>query len=603
MSWSCRPGKGGAVGPEALSHYVDVALGRRDPDLLVTNGQLVDVYTREIHEGASVAVAGCRIARVDLEGHPRAGSGTRVIDARGRAILPGFMDAHTHVFDWLYNVDEAVKYAMMHGVTTIVTETEDIFYQCGHGCFLPLLNSLLDQPIKIYATLPPIATYDEESAEGLPEGLFDELLGRDYVLGLGETYWQFLLGDGGRFLGLYSKALSAGKSVEGHSAGAKGAKLQAYAAAGVSSCHEPVTSEEVLERLRAGMHVMIREGSVRRDLRNARAALLSGMGLENVSLVSDSMSPVDLLRRGYMDAIVQEAIDMGLDPVDAVRMVTINPARHFRLDGAVGGVAPGRCADLVLVPNPGKIVPEVVVSNGSVVFADGIRAEPRRPRLERCRGCLRLPRGLSPDDFMVAAEGPVTVRVVDYVTDLVTKEARADMSPVGGYLEADPGRDLLKASVVAVGGGPAGVFTGFVRGFGIAEGALAITNQWDSSGMVVLGADEPDMALAANRAAEMGGGIAFFRGGAVRFELPLPIMGMIADLPVEDLSSRLSHLQSLLEDAGTRFRDALLSLETITSPAIPFIRISSRGLVDVKSGRLLELLVGPPGSELPTSSS
>ncbi|WP_347246392.1 amidohydrolase family protein, partial [Thermogutta sp.] len=327
------------------------------------------------------------------------------LDARGRSVIPGLIDAHTHIFDWLYNVDEAVRHSIKHGVTTIITETEDIYYQCEHRCFIPMLESIGGQPIKIYATIPPIATYDEYS-QGLPEDLFDKLIGNAFVLGLGESYWQFVVGKDERILRLYLKVLSAGKSIEGHSAGAKGAKLAAYAAIGTSSCHEPTTSEEFLERLRMGMHVMIREGSVRRDLPGVRGALLSGVALDNVSLVSDSVSPTDLIRWGYMDAVVQEAMDLGVDPIDAIRMATLNPARHFRLDTLTGSLAPGRCADIVLIPSINKVKPDVVVSNGRIVFSSGsIIVEPARPQLDGCRGCLKLPERVTASDFRIVAPG------------------------------------------------------------------------------------------------------------------------------------------------------------------------------------------------------
>ncbi|MGA6927468.1 MAG: amidohydrolase family protein, partial [Desulfosarcina sp.] len=356
---------------------IDVALGRVSGDLAIVNARLLNVYTGEILDGQSVCTCGERIACVGPELGHAIGEGTRVIDAAGATLIPGLIDGHAHLA-WLFTAAEFVKYAAVGGTTTIVTETLEAYPVAGLAGILDFLASLKDQPMRFFATAPAMVSTSRASMGIDPDDL-ETLLARDEILGLGESYWQAVLQNRDVFLPAFTKTLAHRKTLEGHSAGARGGKLQAYAACGISSCHEPIKADEVLERLRLGLHVMVREGSIRRDLADIAAIKDMVADTRRLILTTDGISPTDLMQMGYMEYLVQKAIDCGFEPIVAVQMATLNVAEHFGLDDRIGGIAPGKYADMVLIPDPKTIKATCVVGNGRIIARDGsLEVMPRK---------------------------------------------------------------------------------------------------------------------------------------------------------------------------------------------------------------------------------
>lgn len=582
---------------EEIKKLMDVALGKIKADLVITNGDVVNVYTREIMPGYSVAIKGSRIAYVGKDAGHTVGPETQVIDAEGKAVIPGFIDTHTHVAE-LFDINEFSKHAMKAGATTVITEALPVLAAFGSAGLRHYLKALKEQPIKIFLTISPIITIHPEPPKyALKAKDLRKLLKEDNVLGLGESFWLPVLQQEERLMSLLAETLASGKKAEGHTAGARNDKLVAYFATGISSCHEPVTRDEVLERLRLGVHVMVREGAVRKDLQSIAELKDEPMDFRKVTLVSDGVTPETLLKRGYIDLLVQKVIDFGFEPVTAIQMATINAAEHFVLDDFVGGIAPGKFADIVIVPNVRTIQPELVISNGKIVAQNRQPlVTPKKPVFPRSfRQAVRLPRKLKPSDFQIAAggrEGQITVRVINMVTELVTREEQVVMVPSHGFLEADVSKDLLKVSVIDRFHGKGKMFTGFIRGFKMTRGAFATSIAWDILGIVVIGTNDQDMALAVNRIFELQGGIVICADGKVLTELPLPLAGAISDLPMEEIVDRLSKIQQTATDFGMPFPDAHLTLTTLTAPAIPFLRICESGLVDIRENRVVSLIVG-----------
>ena len=306
---------------------IDVALGRTPCDLAIVNARLLNVYTGEILDGQSVCTCGERIACMGTDVGYAIGDGTTVIDAGGATLIPGFIDGHAHVAS-SFTAGEFLKYAARGGTTTIVTETLEPYAVAGIKGVLDFLASLKDQPIKFFATAPAMVS-TSRALMGIDMADLETLLAREEIVGLGESYWQAVLQNPDVFLPIFANTMGHRKLLEGHSAGARGNKLQAYAACGVSSCHEPIKAEEVLDRLRLGIYVMIREGSIRRDL--AEIARIKDMVADTRRLIltTDGISPADLMEMGYMEYLVQKAIDCGFDPVTAVQMATLNVAEHL----------------------------------------------------------------------------------------------------------------------------------------------------------------------------------------------------------------------------------------------------------------------------------
>ena len=576
------------------AELMQVALGRGKADLVVSGGQLLNVYTGELLEDVSVSIKGRWIAYVGKDADHTIGPQTATIDARGKVLIPGLIDGHTHLA-WLTGVDEFIKHSLPRGTTSVVTEAMEPFPVAGLEGVFDFLDSCKDQPVKIFATAPFMASISR-TARGVAMEELKELLDRRDILGIGESYWQSVLQEPEISLPLLREALQRGKTLEGHSAGAKGKKLAAYLAAGISSCHEPILPEEVLERLRLGIHVMVREGSIRRDLESISAIKDNGIDLRRLVLVTDGVEPGDLLKGRGMDYVLQKAIDSGFQPVAAVQMATLNVAEHFAIDHMVGGIAPGRSADLLVIPDQRTIEAEFVISSGTVVAENGrLLATPRRHTFRPASlNTIHLPEPLTSADFTIRApkgNQQVVVRIIELITDLVTAELQQEVVPAAGEIRCDPENDIIKVAAVDRRHQPGRKATGLIKGFGLTDGAFACSAGWDSSDIIVVGASEADMASAVNRIRDLQGGAVVAKDGDVLAEIALPIFGLMSDEPAETIVAQLHNLKQVLNSLGVTFPDPLLTLITLTGAAIPYLRICEEGLVNLRDGQTVSVFV------------
>jgi len=571
-----------------------VALGEAAADLAIVNGSVVNVYSGEV-EPASVLIKGERIAYVGSDVGKAIGSSTQIIDAKGKTLIPGFIDGHTHI-DTIYSISEFLKYAMRGGATTIITETCTLAPPLGYDGVIQFLKSAKNQPIKIFITAPPLVTLSpvtEEHAITLPQ--LRRLLRRKEVLGLGESYWGDVVNGNQRVLDLIAETVRRGKKAEGHSAGATGAKLQAYVSSGVSSCHEPITAEEVRERVRLGLFVLIREGVVRRELEAIAPIKDDDALLNRLAIATDGIGPEQLISGGYMEFLVQKAINLGFDPVRAVQMVTVNVARHFAIDDDIGGIAPGKYADIAIIPDLKTIKAEYVISNGRVIAQNGqLLIKPRKHRYPQSMfNTIHLDRDFTADDFTIPAEGnQVKVRLIEQVTNLVTREAFIDMPVSEGQLKADVSRDIIKVAAIEKAYRTGKSFTGLIRGLGLKKGAMATTTTWDCGDIIAVGADENDMARAVNRIKELGGGMVLCADGSIAAEIALPVGGTISTEPVGTIAEKFKRIQEAAAGLGAKSPNFDLTLATLPTPAIPFLRVCESGLFNLKENRFVDLIVG-----------
>jgi adenine deaminase len=488
-----------------------------------------------------------------------------------------------------------LKYAISGGTTTIITETLEPYPVAGLAGVIDFLESLKDQPVKFFATAP-VKVSISAAAKGIPAEDLRQLLEREDIIGLGESYWQAVIQEPERFLPAITQTQRAQKSLEGHTAGASGRNLMAYLTTGISSCHEPIRAEEVLERLRLGMHVMVREGGVRRDLEEIAKIKDMGVDLRRLILVSDSIGPGDLLEKGYMEYIVQKAIDCGFSPVTAIQMATLNVAEHFRLDHLIGGIAPGRCADMLIIPDIQTIRAQYVISNGQIIAKDGeLLVSPRSHTFRhKSLNSIQLREELKPEDFIIRAPAGVSkarVRIIEMVTDLVTKEVDLEVQVTDGQIRANVEQNILKVAAVDRTIQPGKKFVGLVKGFGMQSGGLACSAAWDTTDIVVVGADDSDMALAINRIAKLQGGAVICNNGEILEELPLPVFGTMCDLPLQAVDRKLTAIKSAAGQLGIPFPEPVLTLITLTGAAIPFLRICEEGLVNLKNGHTVGLFI------------
>ena len=563
----------------------DVALGNVPPDTIVTNGTLFNVFTREFIKDQSIWVKDGVIAYVGPDHDPAKGEDTVVIDADGMVLLPGLIEGHTHAVSNRYGIEEFVKHLIPTGVTTVVTETIELATFVGKDGIEYPVKGLMGQPIRFYYTLAPLCglTPSEEIKAPTNEELLP-LLKDPKCLGIGEIYWSnlFLEGkQGERVRELSSLGLELGKRVEGHTAGASGRKLQAYTDFGISSCHEPITKEEVLERLRLGYWVMIREGSIRRELSGVKGIFKKRIDFRKLILSTDGMDPEDFLEEGYLDASLRRAMKLGIAPGLAYQMVTINVAEHFRLDHLIGSLSPGKMADLVIIPSKEEFSPQLVMCGGQILFKDGRNmVEPSKVYFPD-----HMFHTVKVQDFKfpsIPQKGKI--RVMELVSNLVTQERVINLE------NSKESKDVLMLLAVdRIGDG--GAFLGYLKGFGLRRGAYGSTMCWDAVDMIVVGCDTKSIETVIKRLKEIGGGGVYAMGEEVVAEFPAPLAGLLSLKPMETVRDEVKALERSLRKNGAKWEKNMLAIDTLSTTAIPHLRITHHGYVRLKDRKELSLEV------------
>ncbi len=564
------------------------------PEKVLKAAGLVNVFTGEVEREVYVGIWGewfCYVVRWD---HPLAlDEKTELIDLGSSVLCPGFIEGHAHA-DAGVTLGEFLKYAIPGGLTCLVSETAAIASVQGRDGVLAFMEDALRQPIPVFVTAPPeVPPFPEfETCHPFTLSDFKEILSQDMTVGVGEVYWTPLLDGQRELLERIAEARRAGKTVEGHAAGARGDRLQAYLGAGVTSCHESVAPEEVFEKRRLGLEVMIRCGYIRNDLK-AIAPALRGRGVEGLMLATDGYSPEMLVRDGYLNHVARLAVGYGLDPVDTVKMLSLHVARHFGLEKR-GGIAPGWLADIIAVSDLKDFEVRMVMSEGNVVWKEGEFSHPPQPCL--FADSFRNSIGIHPADeidFYYSAKGPeVRVRVIKIKSETVT-DLMESVLPVtdDGNIMANPAQDISKMAVIYRGATSFPETVGFVSGFGLREGAVATSLSWDCNNIVVLGPNECDMAAAVNRIRELGGGMVFSLGEEIVSEVPLPIAGVMSDRHLDEVACELHEFEGTLKEMGCQLPRPSLVLQTLTFTGLPFYRLTDRGLLDMRKRKLIPVVV------------
>ncbi len=558
-----------------------VALGEVPADVVIVNANIFNALTGEFIQGQSIRIKNGLIAYVGAVDDLPKGHQTRVMDANGMTVLPGLIDGHTHTVSNRYGIEEFIKHLIPTGVTTLITEVMETATIAGKEGIEYPVRGFEEQPIRFYHTLPPVCGLtpaEEVMAPSLEE--FVSLLKNPKCLGVGEIYWGnlFLEGEQGkRVRDLVAIALEMGKLVEGHTAGANGKKLQAYADFGISSCHEPITEEEVLERLRLGYWVMIREGSIRKELPGVAGIFKKKIDFRRLILSTDGVDPEGLLEEGYLDASLKSALRLGVPPALAYQMVTINVAEHFRLDHLTGSLSPGKAADLVMIPSPKEYFPRLVMCGGKIIFQDGKSlVEPKKISFpQQMFNTVNVSHGRIPS---LPTRGKA--RAMELVSRLVTKESMVDLENPDESREA-----IMLLAMDRLGSG--GEFMGLLKGFGLQRGAYGTTASWDSTDMIIVGCDQSSMKTVIERLKENRGGGVYAIGGEVVAEFPAPLCGLISLKPMETVRDEVRRLEDSLRQNGVKWEKPTLTVDTLSTAAIPHLRITHRGYVRLKDRKVL----------------
>ncbi|MFD0980580.1 adenine deaminase [Tropicimonas aquimaris] len=577
---------------DAAPRLIAVAVGRESADMVIRQGIWVNVQSRELLPNHDIAIADGRIAYVGPDAGHCIGDRTQVIEADGRYMLPGLCDGHMHIESGMLTPAEFARAVIPHGTTTMFTDPHEIANVLGLEGVRLMHDEALLQPVNIYTQMPSCAP----SAPGLETTGFEitaedvaEAMAWPGIIGLGEmmNFPGVVAGDR-QMLAEMAATQAAGKTVGGHYASPDlGPAFHAYAAGGPADDHEGTKESDAVARVRQGMRAMLRLGSAWYDVESQITAVTEkGLDPRNFILCTDDCHSGTLVNEGHMNRVVRHAIECGCDPLVALQMATVNTAAHFGLERELGSIAPGRRADVILSSDLRALPIEMVIARGKVVAEDGkIQVDcPHIDWPEAARASVRLGKPLAAEDFEIAApEGAnhVRARVIGVIENQApTKALSADLPVSEGLVEATG--EICQIALVERHRGTGGVTNAFVQGFGY-EGpmAMASTVAHDSHHMIVVGTDRAQMALAANRLAEVGGGVVLFADGEEKALVELPIAGLMSDDLAQSVATKAEALGEAMRAAGCTLNNAYMQHSLLALVVIPELRISDKGLVDV----------------------
>ncbi|MCD1642386.1 adenine deaminase [Aurantimonas coralicida] len=590
-----------AVAPQ----LVDVAMGRTHADLVVRNARWVNVHSGEIIPQTDVAVAAGRFAYCGPDAGYMIGPDTEVVDAAGRFIIPGLCDAHMHVESGMVTVTEFCRAVIPHGTTSMFIDPHEIANVLGLPGVRLMHDEALAQPVNVWVQMPSCVP----SAPGLEEGGailgpqdVAEAMGWPAIIGLGEVMnFPGVAANDPTMVGEIAATRKAGRTVGGHYASPDlGRAFHAYVAGGPEDDHEGTRMEDAAARVRQGMTAMLRLGSAWYDVaEQVRAITEMGLDSRHFILCTDDCHSGTLVREGHMDRVVRHAISRGLKPMTAIQMATINTAEHFKLEREIGSVTPGRRADFLIVSDLSDLTIDAVYGRG-VRLASGGKLEadmPAHAYPDSAIDTVKLGRALKADDFRVAAPkragATVEARVIGVVENQAPTRALTARVPVqGGIAMPDPDNDVCRIALVERHRASGDVVNGFVSGFGYTgRCAMASTVAHDSHHMIVVGTSEDDMALAANRLGEVGGGVVFFADGKEQALVEMPIAGLMSSERAEIVAEKADRLIAAMRAAGCTLNNAYMQHSLLALVVIPSLRISDKGIVDVERFELVDLFV------------
>ncbi len=570
--------------PGNTGELIKASKGEIPADLLLTDARIVNVYTGQVVSG-NIAVYGGSI--VGIGDYPAKST----VSLHKRFAAPGFIDAHVHIESTMASVSEFVRGVLPCGTTTVVADPHEIANVLGMDGVAYMLATAENQPMNIYFMLPSCvpATPMETAGAVLDAGSLMPLLSHERILGLGEMMnFPGVLGGDGDVVKKIESTFSHGKVVDGHAPGLTGKDIAAYLAAGISSDHETVAAGEALEKLAAGMFIMIREGTGAKNLLDL-VPVITPYTEPFLMWCSDDRHPEDIRSQGHIDFLVRKAVGAGVDPMRAIRMATINPARYFGLS-RLGGIAPGKTADIIVLSDMETLRVERVYSAGRLVAEQGrMHPDIRAPAPVSCPSSMRV--DITGLDFFIPADGK-KAKVIELVpAQLVTKSTVMEVRRKNGAAISDPSRDMLKLVVVERHKGTGRVGKGFVTGFGLEKGALASSVAHDSHNIVAVGVDDADIMAAVGAVVEMEGGLVVASDGGIDSFLALPIAGLMADADFDAIRQKTGDLDNAARKLGCRIRDPFMSLSFLALPVIPELRLTDLGLFDVQAFAHVPLMV------------
>jgi len=573
---------------KSISSLNAVAMGDKKADLILKNCSLVNVYTREIIPQTQIAIIKDRIALVGPDASHTTGSNTTVIDLEEKYVTPGFADPHIHI-DQFVMPSELAKKSLLCGVTSLFSDPIDIVSACGYQGFREFVRQTESLPIRIFHVVPGGLPVDRKFSHAKTLSLSQEksAVKLENVLGLGEVFsWTKVTGRDTKTMRSLSAMLETDCIINGHTAGASGKKLQAYVSSGILSCHEPINFEQVLERLRLGMWIMIREGSIRRDLKEIISNVLShGTYIDRLMFCSDGLDPIDIQKYGHIDHCIRESIKLGVNEIDAITMASKNCFDYYNMGKNLGGIAPGKLADILVFDDLKSIKPrrvfvggKLVVSNGSIVTKIKQKTIPLW-----IKNTVKIRKKFSEKDFIVKSKkSTVSANTINMLSEIITKIGSAELSVKNGNVLSSKQKDVWKVAAFDRTYGSGKYTIGFLENFGSEIGAFASTWSFHENDLIVIGSSESEMAQAANHLVQTQGGMVVIKDGKTVVSMPLSFGGIISIESFEKVSSKFTAFNETIVDFGCKFKKPHLIPLFLPFLALPSVRILYGGIVDVK---------------------
>lgn len=576
-------------------------LGEVPCDWKLENVKLVDVFSEEILD-TDIYIKGKRIVSIDSDADLKA---VNVRDCKGKYALPGFIDAHMHFESTMLSPEALASVVVPCGTTTMLADLMEIANVAGEKGLREMLKSIEVLPYRMLIEVSsrvPTAPGLETTGAVLGEREVDGLLEWDKSISLGEMdSSKILITREKQYLEKILSALKRGKVVNGHAIGRLGQELNVYAASGISDDHECVTVQEMRERLRVGIKVLIREGSTERNV----DALVKGvvdynLPTDNLMFCTDDKHIDDMKSEGHINYNVNRAVELGLNPMKAIKIATINTAKHFRAEEEIGSITPGRLADMILSDSIDKIIPREVWFEGKPVARDGELTEKIEVRKypDWIKDTVHLKKTVTADSFEVkctpeqADRGYVTARIIELVENQIVNHEKTDRLPTeNGKVVCDLNKDILKLAVAERYGKTGGVGVGFVRGFHLKRGAMAYSMSHDHHNIVVVGTNDQDMAVAVNCIAEIKGGLCTVEDSKVIASMELPIGGLMSEKSSDKVEYELKIMNESARKIGCEMQAPFMALSFISLPTVPELGLTDKGLIDVLNHKLISVIV------------
>ncbi|MBQ0099568.1 MAG: adenine deaminase [Firmicutes bacterium] len=584
---------------ECTIALANVAMGKEPADMVIINAKLINVCTKEIIENTQVAVKMGRIALVGDAKHC-IGKGTKVIDCEGRYLAPTFLDGHMHVESSMLTVGEYAKAVIPHGTSGIYFDPHEICNVLGLDGVKYMLEDAKRTPLKAMLTVPscvPAVPGFEDTGASINAEDIKEAMRWDETVGLGEmTNFPGVINGSPETHSELKETYKADKVVTGHySMPETGSGLNAYIASGARCCHESVRAEDVLYKMRLGMYAQLREGSAWHDLKNLAPVIVKNKNLDTrfACLVTDDSHPHTLKKKGHLDFVVRRAIEEGIDPITAIQMVTINTAECFRMSNEIGSIAPSKCADMVIISDLNKCVVDEVIIDGEVVAKDNklIKEFELYSYPEKAKHTVHLDKINIEDLKIPAKDGKRKVHVIGFnAGSTITTDNVVEMTAKDGELKVDGNQDIMKAVVFERHHNTGTVGKGFVKGFGIKNGALAQTVAHDAHNLIVIGTNDEDMAIAANALIKCGGGAVTVQNGKILGLVELEVAGLMSEKSLDEQDKLVSNLQQSWKELGCTFPSPFMTMSLLPLACIPDIRLTNRGLVDIRTFKFTDLI-------------